>query len=120
MKRHFKPFFAGAILILYTGMMLSGQSLHALMGCEHDHGAAGRVESRAPGEQSLAVVAGEPDLHDADGCPICQFQAHGQLAPSLATSELRRLVVAVAPLSTPLIFAGGVAILYSPRGPPAA
>ncbi len=122
MKRHFKPFFGG-ILILYTGMMLFGQSLHALLGCEHHHAwaePAGQTESRSSGEFSSGIVAGEQHLDEdeADSCPICQFQAQGQLAPSLPVCEFRRVIVAEVPLHTPLLVASGVAVLHSPRGPP--
>jgi hypothetical protein len=121
MKRHLKPLFAGGMLILYTGMMLFGQSLHALLGCEHDHAWAepvAQTEGQAPGEFSSAIVAGEQHLQEADSCPICQFQAQGQLAPSLPACESRRLIVTDVPLQTPLLVASGVAVLHSPRGPP--
>jgi hypothetical protein len=123
MARHLKPVFACGMLVLYTGMMLLGPSLHSVMGCEHDHvpaGLTGPAESRASSEQSLAIVAGEQDGHDADGCPICQFQAHGQLAPSLPTSELRQFVAARVPLHASLVFAVCASDIYSPRGPPCA
>jgi len=120
MKRHFKPFFGG-ILALYTGMMLFGPSLHVLLGCEHHHAwdtPAGQTEFRVPGEFSSAIVAGEQHLDEADSCPICQFQAHGQLAASLPACQFQRLIVADVPLHTPLLVASGVAVLHSPRGPP--
>ena len=121
MARHLKPFFVSVMLVLYAGMMVAGQSLHALMGCEHDHGPAGLsgpTEARASGEPSPAVVAGEQHLHDADGCPICQFQAQGQLAPSLPVNELRQFLAARVPLHASLVFAVRVSGIYSPRGPP--
>ena len=121
MARHLKPIVASGMLVLYAGMMLLGQSLHSLMGCEHDHvpaGFAGPTESRATGERSPTVVGGEQHLHDADGCPICQFHAQGQLAPSLPVSELRQFVAARVPLHDPPVFAVRVSGIYSPRGPP--
>jgi hypothetical protein len=109
------------MLVLYSGMMLLGQSLHSLMGCEHDHGPAGisgSAETRGSGEQFPAVVAGAQHVHDADNCPICQFHAQGQLAPSLLVSELRQFVAARVPLQAPPVFADRVSGIYSPRGPP--
>jgi hypothetical protein len=121
MARHLKPFVVSGMLVLYSGMMLAGQSLHALMGCEHDHepaGLSGPTEARVSGEHALAVVAGEQHVHDADGCPICQFQSQGQLAPSLPVSELRQLLVTRVQLQASPVFAGCVSGIYSPRGPP--
>jgi hypothetical protein len=121
MARHLKPFVVSGMLVLYSGMMLAGQSLHALMGCVHDHGPAGlsgSTEARASGEQSPAVVAGEQHLHDADCCPICQFHAQGQLAPSLPVSELRQFIAARVPLHASPVFTVRVSGIYSPRGPP--
>ncbi len=115
MARQFKPFVARGMLVLYAGMMLAGQSLHGLMGCEHDHGPSQACMTCG---HSLAVVAGEQHVHDADNCPICQFQSHGQLAPSLPVSELRQLLVARLPLHASPVFAVCVSGIYSPRGPP--
>jgi hypothetical protein len=118
MARQFKPVFVSSMLVLYAGMMLAGQSLHGLLGCEHDHGPAALSEACASGEHSPAVVAGEQHVHDANDCPICQFQSHGQLAPSLLLSELRQFLVARVPLHASPVFAVCVSGIYSPRGPP--
>ena len=115
MARQFKPFVVSAMLVLYAGMMLAGQSLHWLTGCEHDHGLP---QACLLCGHSPAVVAGEQHLHDADDCPICQFQSHGQLAPSLPVSELRQFLVARLPLHASPVFAVCVSRIYSPRGPP--
>jgi hypothetical protein len=109
------------MLVLYTGMMLFGQSLHHLLGCEHEHELLATHSGTGATEQAVAVVhaeAADEHVHDADGCPICQFQAQGQLAVAVVGSELRQTVVAAAPLrSSPIVavFALGV---QGPRPPP--
>ena len=88
MTRQLKLFVVSGMLVLYAGMMLAGQSLHELMGCEHDHGPAAHSKVSASSDRSPAVVAGEQHVHDADDCPICQFQSHGQLAPIAANQRI--------------------------------
>jgi hypothetical protein len=121
MGARLKPIVASAMLVLYSGMMLLGPSLHAMMGCEHDHVSVelvGRVEDRSPIEGSFAASSGEQHLHDGDSCPICRFQAQGQLAPTLPAGELRQFIATKVPLNTPPVFSVGVRNFYSPRGPP--
>ncbi|HEV7998698.1 MAG TPA: hypothetical protein VGP63_02385 [Planctomycetaceae bacterium] len=116
--------FVGGMLILYTGMMLFGQSLHHLLGCEHDHDheflATHSGSGNATGQAAagLHVEAADEHVHDADGCPICQFQAQGQLAVAVVGSELRQTVVAAAPLRPSPIVAVFALGVQGPRPPP--
>jgi hypothetical protein len=109
------------MLVLYAGMMLFGQSLHHLLGCEHEHGSlAAHSEAVTAGHAATVVhfEAAVEHTHDADACPICQFQAQGQLAVAVVGSELRQTVVAGASLrSSPIVavFALGI---QGPRPPP--
>jgi hypothetical protein len=111
------------MLVLYTGMMLFGQSLHHLLGCEHEHDhelLATRSGASATEQAAAALHAEATDehVHDADGCPICQFQAQGQLAVAVVGSELRQTVVAAAPLRPSPIVAVFALGVQGPRPPP--
>jgi hypothetical protein len=115
-----KQTFASGMLVVYAGMMLFGQGLHHFLGCDHEHNLlAVRSEVRANSEASTTVRAEVVDhVHDADNCPICQFQAQGQIAATIASSELRQLVVPAPPVYSPpsvAVFALG---LPGPRPPP--
>ena len=119
MLRRLKPAFAAGMLILYAGMMLGGQSLHQLLGCEDEHAfVPAHAVAEATDSAIVQVEATVEHSHDADACPICQFQAHGQIAAQVVGSELTQTVVAVAPLCsspTVAVFALGV---QGPRPPP--
>jgi hypothetical protein len=115
-----KRTFASGMLVFYAGMMLFGQGLHHFLGCEHEHNLlAVQSEARANSEASAAIRAeAVEDAHDADNCPICQFQAQGQIAATIAASELRQLVVPASPVYSPpsvAVFAVGIP---GPRPPP--
>jgi hypothetical protein len=122
MVRRPAPASVVGMLILYAGMMLFGQSLHHLLGCEHDAGtpadqAANSVATATVAEAVTSEQAGDHN-HDADTCPICQFQAQGQLVSAVAGGELTQpLLTAIVPISTPVVafFALGV---QGPRPPP--
>ena len=121
MLRRPKPAFVAGMLVLYAGMMLFGQGLHHLLGCEHEHESlAAHSDVGASAEISPAIHAAavEEHIHDTDACPICQFQAQGQLAVAVVGTELRQTVVAAAPLcSSPIVAAFALGI-QGPRPPP--
>jgi hypothetical protein len=113
---------AAGMLILYAGMMLFGQGLHHLLGCEQEHQfLAVRSHVQPSSEASTATRAeGVEHAHDADNCPICQFQAQGQIAATIAGSELTQAVVPAPPHFFPPIVAVFALGIAGPRPPPCA
>ena len=117
-----KRAFVAGMLVLYTGMMLLGPSLHQLLGCDqcdHEHELLA-VRSQEPGSNASSAIRVEAveHFHDADNCPICQFQAQGQIAATIVGNELRQAVVAALPVHYPpsvAVFALGIP---GPRPPP--
>lgn len=112
-----KRAFVAGMLVLYAGMMLFGQGLHHLLGCDHEHALQSKVPHSCPSTAVRAVAAVEHG-HDADNCPICQFQAQGQLATTSVGSELKQTVVAVPPLYSPPLVAVFALGIPGPRPPP--
>jgi len=115
-----KRVFAAGMLILYTGMMLFGQSLHHLLGCDHEHEPLAVRSQAQPSSDAVTAVRAEAveHVHDADSCPICQFQAQGQIAATIVGSELKQAVVPAPPVHCPptvTVFALGI---QGPRPPP--
>jgi hypothetical protein len=109
------------MVILYAGMMLLGQSLHELLGCEHHHPHSTvllSVRASETGETVSSRDAGVEDAHDPDSCPLCQFHAQGQLTPSLAGGELWQSVTPAAPADAPLLFVVRARSVHAPRPPP--
>ena len=135
MLRRFRAYVAGAMLVLYAGTMLLGQSLHTLLQCEHRLATRGCIafesghEHRADGlgggvsltgnEISLLSSADADGDHAAD-CPICRFHSQGQLSapPSAAIAWL--LLPGDAP--TPATGACSIDLpgIYQSRAPPQA
>jgi hypothetical protein len=120
MIRRAKTPVAITMLILYTGMMLGGESLHLLLGCECDHAAkcASDAAAATSHPDGPAVASGAKFVHDEASCPICQFHAQGQLAPTLASNPLRQVLSISPPVQPTLILAAVTPGIYSPRGPP--
>jgi hypothetical protein len=116
-----KSIIACGMVVLYTGMMLGGESLHLLLGCEQSGRAATSVSSaaNATSDANTPSVANPVRfVHDEDSCPICQFHAQGQLAPTLAFNPLRQVLSTSLPVQPTLILAVATPGIYSPRGPP--
>jgi hypothetical protein len=116
-----KSIIACGMLVLYTGMMLGGESLHLLLGCEHAGPAATSIasaENATSDANTPSFANGVRFVHDEDSCPICQFHAQGQLAPSLASNPLRQVLATSLPMQPKLILAAAAPGVYSPRGPP--
>jgi hypothetical protein len=113
-----KRVFAAGMLVLYAGMMLFGQGLHHLLGCDHEHELLA-VQTLTNCDASTAVRAEAVEhAHDADNCPICQFQAQGQIVATIVGSELRQAVV-----PTPLVHCPPTVAVFAlgipgPRPPP--
>jgi len=121
MLRRLKPLVACGMLVLYAGMMLLGESLHGLLGCEHAHGptAVATSVNESPTEGSVpAVAASVEDEHDADACPLCQFHAQGQLAPNIGEGQLEDAVVVTAPCHSRLVDDVCALTIHAPRPPP--
>jgi hypothetical protein len=117
-----KRAFVAGMLVLYTGMMLLGPGLHELLGCEHEHAVRAVASEAVPAsDPSSALRADAVDYtHDADTCPICQFQAQGQIAATIAGSELTQAVVPAPPHFFPPIVAVFALGIAGPRPPPCA
>ena len=115
-----KRAFVAGMLVLYTGMMLLGSGLHDLLGCHHAHELlAVKSEASANSDASPAVrVAAVEHTDDPDGCPICQFQAQGQIASTVVGSELAQAVVPAPSLYAPPIVAVFAVGIPGPRPPP--
>jgi hypothetical protein len=116
-----KSIIACGMLVLYTGMMLGGESLHALLGCGLDRHAAKAVSRTASANSHAngpAVGNSARFAHDENSCPICQFHAQGQLAPSRASNPFGQAVCVFLPVQPALILSAATLGVYSPRGPP--
>jgi hypothetical protein len=114
-----KSIIACSMLVLYTGMMLGGESLHLLVDCDCPGVAATAVSRTGSTTPNAPLVRnGARFVHDEDSCPICQFHAQGQLAPSLASNPLRQVLATSLPVQPTLILAAAAPGVYSPRGPP--
>jgi hypothetical protein len=115
-----KRAFIAGMLVLYTGMMLLGPGLHELLGCEHEHAVLAPGSQAVPVSDSSSAIRAEAveHAHDADNCPICQFQAQGQIAATIVGSELRQAVVPAPPLFFPPIVAVFALGIPGPRPPP--
>ncbi len=123
MLRRPKPAFVAGMLVLYAGMMLCGQGLHHLLGCEHEHellAVSSETGTADDAATELHAGAAVEHTHEADACPICQFQAQGQLAVAVVGAELRQTVVAAEPLSYSPIVASFALGIQGPRPPPGA
>jgi Protein of unknown function (DUF2946) len=121
MLRRAKTSIAITMLVLYTGMMLGGESLHLLLGCGGDQHAAtcvSQADATLSRVNGPAVESGAKFVHDEDSCPICQFHAQGQLAPSLASNPIRQVLSISLPVQPTLVLAAATPGIYSPRGPP--
>jgi hypothetical protein len=121
MFRRTQPLIATGMVILYAGMMLLGQSLHELLGCEHHHSHLTVVHPigvSETGETLSSGDAGAEDAHDPETCPLCQFHAQGQLTPSLVGGELWQSVTPAAPVDAPLPFVVCARSVHAPRPPP--
>ena len=87
MLRRLKNLLIRSAIVCYAIVGLFGQGLHSLPGCNHDFccdedqcGASG--DSHGP-VGSDSIVSAESTAnhsgHDHANCPICQFQAQGQI-----------------------------------------
>jgi hypothetical protein len=101
--------------------MLLGQGLHSLLGCEHDHlppTVSATADARDGDDSSPHLTANVEHVHDAETCPLCQFQAQGQLVSAQAGSELRQVVTSTLPFHAPLVLAFRAPGVHGPRPPP--
>jgi hypothetical protein len=113
-----KRVFTAGTLVLYAGMMLLGQGLHHLLGCDHEHELRAACSQPSSNTSTAVRVEAVEHDHDADNCPICQFQAQGQIAATIVGSELRQAAVAAAPPHYPPIVAVFALGIPGPRPPP--
>jgi hypothetical protein len=118
MRKRLKPAFVYPLLVLYAGTMLSGQALHQIAGCDHDHAAhAGEHDDAEHSETSSPSAYGAKE-DGAGACPICRFHAQAQFGNPVVEAMGPSLECYCLAAETYVGLSMGVADSYSSRAPP--
>lgn len=124
MLARIKPILVAAVVALYAGTMLLGQSLHVLLGCEHLAGSVEQgghnhdIEKSAACDNSSGPALSEIDHEHPADCPVCQFHSQGQISSAPPASEFGSAISTELPLRPLHLATVELSGSHSPRGPP--